>query len=68
MALIKWGGPGSERSRHINIRHFILAERAAADDVVIKHLSTELMFANALAKPVQGAHFERERMGLTNWV
>jgi hypothetical protein len=66
--LMKRGGPGSQRSRHINIRYFLVAERAAAGDVVIKHLATDLMFANALAKPVQGAKFERERLGQTNWV
>ena len=68
MALMKRGCPGSKRSRHINIRHFFVAERAAAGDVVIKHLSTDLMFANALTKRVQGSQFERERLGLTNWV
>jgi hypothetical protein len=67
MALMKRGGPGSERSRHINIRHFLLAEKVAAGDVVIEHLSTDLMYANALTKPVQGAQFEKERHGLTNW-
>ena len=66
MALMKRGGPGSERSRHINIRHFWEAERAAAGDVVIKHLSTDLMFANVPTKPLQGAQFEMERLGLTN--
>jgi hypothetical protein len=30
-------------------------------------LGTEDMFANILTKPVQGAQFERERLGLTNW-
>ena len=67
MALMKRGGPGSERSRHINIRHFWVAERVTNGDVVIEHLSTNLMHANVLTKPVQGAQFERERMGLTNW-
>ncbi len=52
MALMKRGGSSSGRSRHINIRHFFVAERAAAGDVVIKHLSTDLMFSNALTKPV----------------
>ncbi len=68
MALMKWGGPGLERSRHINIRHFFVAKRAAAGDAVIKHLSTNLMLTNALVKPVQGARLEREKLGLTNWV
>jgi hypothetical protein len=67
MALMNRGGPGSERSRHIGIRHFWVAERVAAGEVVIEHLSTDQMFANAPTKPVQGAQFERERLGLTNW-
>jgi hypothetical protein len=67
MALMKRGGTGSERSRHINIRHFWVAEKVADGDVVIEHLSTIMMYANALTKPVQGAQFERERRGLTNW-
>ena len=67
MALVKRGGPGSERSRHINIRHFWLSERVAQKEVVLEHLGTENMFANILTKPVQGAQFEREWLGLTNW-
>ena len=67
MALIKRGGPGSDRSRHINIRHFWLSEKVALKEVVVEHLGTEDMFANILTKPVQGAQFERERLGLTNW-
>lgn len=67
MALMRRGGPGSERSRHINIRHFWLAERVKNGEVAIEHLGTEKMMANVLTKPVQGAQFEKERSGLTNW-
>ena len=67
MALIKRGGPGSERSRHIHIRHFWLSEKVAEGEVELQHLGTEDVFANILTKPVQGAQFERERLGLTNW-
>lgn len=67
MALVKRGRPGSERSRHISIRHFWVAERVTAGEVIVEHLSTDLMFANALTKPVQGVQFIRERHGLTNW-
>jgi hypothetical protein len=67
MALMKRGGPGSERSRHINIRHFWLAEKVSDGEVVIEHLRTEQMMANVLTKPVQGKQFMRERHGLTNW-
>jgi hypothetical protein len=55
MALIKRIGPGLERSRHINIRHFFGVEREATGDVAVKHLGTELVFANALTKSDQGA-------------
>ena len=68
MALMKRGGPGSEKSRHINIRHFWLSEKVAMNEVVIEHLGTADMFANVLTKPVQGAQFIRERLGLTNWI
>ena len=67
MALMKKGGPCSDRSRHINIRHFWLKERVDGDEVIVEHLGTEKMFANLLTKPVQGAQFLRERHDLTNW-
>ena len=67
MALMKRYGPGSERSRHINIRNFWVAERVANGEVGIEHLNTNRMHANALTKPMQGAQFERERAGLANW-
>jgi Reverse transcriptase (RNA-dependent DNA polymerase) len=67
MALIKRGGPGSDRSRNIDIKYFWLAERVTNKEVTIKHLGTEKMFANVLTKPVQGRQFDVERRGLTNW-
>ena len=67
MALMKRGGPTSERSRHIEIRHFWLKEKVDGKEVTIEHLGTEKMFANVLTKPVQGEQFDQERRGLTNW-
>ena len=67
MVLMKRGGPGSERSRHIDIKFFWLAERVKNGEVVIEHLGTEEMFSNILTKPIHGAQFEKERRGLTNW-
>jgi exosome complex RNA-binding protein Rrp4 len=67
MALMKRGRPASERSRHISIRHFWLAERVANGEILIEHLRTDKMFANVLTKPVQGAQFVKEREGLTGW-
>ena len=67
IALMKRGCPGSDKSRHIEIRYFWLAERVANGEVVIEHLCTERMFANILTKPMQGPQFQDERQGLTNW-
>ena len=67
MALMKRGGPGSVRSRHIDIKFFWLAERVKNGEVVIEHLGTEKLFATILTKPVHGAQFEEERKGLMNW-
>jgi hypothetical protein len=67
MALMKRGSPGSERSRHINIRHFWVKERVDNKEVIIEHLGTDKMWANALTKPVQGKQFIVERLGLTGW-
>ena len=67
MALMKRGGPGSERSRHIHIRHFWLKERVDNKEVIVEHLGTKEMSANVLTKPVQGQQFVAERLGLTNW-
>ena len=44
-----------------------LSEKVALKEDVLEHLGTEDMSANILTKPVQGAQFERERLGLTNW-
>jgi len=67
MALMKRGSPGSERSRHINIRHFWVKEKVDSGEVMIEHLSTKQMMANILTKPVQGEQFATERLGLTGW-
>ena len=67
MALIKRGSPGSERSRHINIRHFWVSDRVADKEVIVRHLGTKDMFANVLTKQLQRAQFCAERNELTNW-
>jgi hypothetical protein len=67
MALMKRGGPASERSRHIDIRQFWVKERVDAGEMVVRHLPTALMFANIMTKPLQGQQFVAERVMLTNW-
>ena len=67
MALVKRGGPASERSRHIDIRYFWVKEKVDGKEAITKHLSTDKMFVNVMTKPVQGQQFIRERNALTNW-
>ena len=67
MALIKRGGPASERSRHIDIRHFWVKELVDGKAAIVKHLPTDRMHVNVLTKPVQGRQFILERNALTNW-
>ena len=67
MALIKRGGPGSERSRHIPIRYFWVHERVELGELKVEHLGTAKMHVNCLSKAVQGKQFAAERAGVTNW-
>ena len=67
MHLIDNGGPCSKRSRHIDIRHFWVMEKITDGSIEVQRCPTEVMWANVLTKPVQGAQFAVERQGLTNW-
>ena len=67
MALIKRGGPASERSRHISIRQFWVKEKVDQLEAVLKYLPTGKMFVNVMTKPLQGQQFIQERNALTNW-
>jgi hypothetical protein len=50
MALLKVGGPGSER-----LRYFWVAERVTNDELGIEHLGTKKMFSNIPMKQIQGS-------------
>ena len=67
MALVERGRSAAERTMHISIRYFWMKERVDRGEAVIKHLGTELMYANLLTKPVQGSQFVKEREGITGW-
>ena len=45
----------------------VISEKVRDGEVVIEHLGTEKMFANALTKPFQAQQFVQARRGLTNW-
>ena len=67
MALVARGKPGAERTRHIDIRYFWLADRVKRGDATVVHMCTAEMYANILTKPLQGAQFIYERECLTGW-
>ena len=54
------------RSKHIKIKYLAIKERVKENNVVIKHISTELMITNSLTKGMQIKSFKDhvERMGI----
>ena len=67
MALIDKGKSTSGRTRHVDIRYFWIKERIESGEVIVKHMGTTKMIADAMTKPLQGSEFIRERQALTNW-
>lgn len=67
LALVRRGRPGSERSRHINIRYFWVQGKQNDGEIKLQHMPTAAMCANLLTKPVQGQQFVRERDDVTGW-
>ena len=67
MPLVERGRSGAERTRHINIRYYWLKERVDKGEALVRHLRTELMYANMPTKPLQGTQFVSEREALTGW-
>ena len=61
IALIETGRPVSDRSKHLSIRSFWLTEQIENNILRLTHLSTDLMLADMLTKPLQGATFLRLR-------
>ena len=54
------------RTRHVNIRHFFIADMVKSGDVSIEHCPTEEMRADYLTKPLQGTKFRRFRNEMLN--
>jgi hypothetical protein len=64
IALCERGGAG-HRTKHIKIRNFYVKERVDEGEIVVRWMPTELMIADALTKPLQGAAFKAFRDLLT---
>ena len=48
-----------QRTRHIDIRHFFLADRIKNNEFAVKYCPTEMMVADFFTKPLQGNLFRK---------
>ena len=67
ISLVKNGKSNSERTRHIAIRFYFVADRVASKEITIEYMETSYMLADILTKPLQGNLFIRLRNVLLNW-
>ena len=67
IALVKNGKSNSDRTRHIAIRFFFVADRVRSKEISIEYLRTGEMVADILTKPIQGSLFIKLRNLLLNW-
>ena len=65
--LLKNGISNGDRTRHIAIRFFFVADRVASEEIKIEYMPTGEMLADILTKPLQGALFKKLRDKLLNW-
>ena len=65
--MVKNGKSNSERTRHIAIRFYFVADRVQQKEIKIQYMQTANMLADILTKPLQGKLFTRLRDQLLNW-
>lgn len=66
ITLIKKGKSTSERTRHVDLRYFFIADRVKNNEVVVKYMPTKEMLADLHTKPLQGALFREMRGKVMN--
>jgi hypothetical protein len=49
----------SKRTKHINVRYYLIKDRVVAREITIKHCPTNDMLADLFTKPVQGNQFRK---------
>jgi hypothetical protein len=55
-----------QRTRHLNVRYFFVADRVKASEIKVEYCPTNEMVADMLTKPLQGMTFLRLRQQLLN--
>jgi hypothetical protein len=61
IAMANRGSSNSSRIRHIAIRYFFVKDRIDGGEVVMEHLGTSEMLADAFTMPLQGDLFRKMR-------
>ena len=56
----------SQRTRHINIRYFFVADRIASNEVKVKYCPTGEMLGDFFTKPLQGTLFRKFEKAILN--
>jgi hypothetical protein len=66
MILASRGFSSSERTKHLDVRYFHIAENIADGTLELKHKPSDEMIADVLTKPLQGKRFLKARKLLLN--
>jgi hypothetical protein len=61
MAMMNKGRSTSEKTRHINIRHFFITDRITSGEVELHYVATNELLSDLLTKPLQGQQFKKLR-------
>jgi hypothetical protein len=67
MEVVKRGQNGSSQTKHIAIRYNFIRDYVGSGEIEIRYMPTEMMVADVLTKPMQGAAFVEARRRLLNW-
>jgi hypothetical protein len=67
IAMVKNGKSNSDKTKHIAVRFYFVADRMKNGEIKVEYLRTGDMVADILTKPLQGAKFYELRQELLNW-
>ena len=68
LAMVKAGKPSGHKSKHIDLRYFVVSELVADGEMVLVWCDTKEMLADALSKGLMGQAFSYTRDGLVSRV